>query len=567
MLPLDRMDSLPVLEAAVTTAINPADKARALIALSTELARTGQARRAVALAEEAREIAAYAGDLQLDAQTRHALARCWFYLADFMPALELMFEAAKLYEQCGDQAGTATALAGVGLCQDRLGAHDDAVASLLRALELARAQKLSTLEINIHNSLGAALIDAKRIDEAGRYLAAGIDLANDADNQNLLTKLLLNQTLLAKERGVRLEATDPEGAAAAYAQGLDQATRALALARTLNNAYDEAHCLGHTGTMLRLLNRNDEADVALRQTIAFGVSLDESNLQAEALCERGALLAAMHRLPEAIECLTEAITLARRAGAKGMLAQACAAQSLVLEQSGDLAGALKLYKEFHDVREAELAGSRRHAANAAQLWLDFQDASRRAAKYREQAEILAADHAVLTEEAKVLTEASQHDPLTGLLNRRGLDARIGTLVAASEINDVPLTIALIDVDLFKRINDNFSHTLGDTVLRRVAGFIRSHCRQNDLPVRYGGDEFLLVLADVDLERGMPVLERLKRACDTSPWHEEAAELMVTLSIGVAMRPRGGTIASTIAMADQALYLAKAAGRDRITSTQ
>ena len=559
------MVSLPVLEAAVTTALNPVARVRALTALSTELARTGHARRAYAYAQEARELAAGAGDPQLDAETRHAVARCYFYLADFMPALELLLEAAKLYDNCGDLAGGATAFAGVGLCQHRLGAHDDAVSSLMRALDSARQQKLATLEINIHNSLGSALIEAKRIDEADRFLAAGIELAQSAGNQNLLTKLLLNQTLLAKERGLQVRDTDPAAAEAEFTQGLAQATQALALARELNNVYDEAHCSGHTSTMLRLLHRHDEAEAALTQKLALGVELNEPNLQAEALRERGALLAEARRLPEAKVCLTEAVALARRVGAQGLLAEACVALSEVLEQSSDLPGALALYKEFHALRESELAGSRRHAANAAQLWLDFQDASRRASLYRAQAESLAADHAVLTKEAKALTKASQHDPLTGLLNRRGLDARIGALVAASEVKGVPMTIALIDVDLFKRINDNFSHTVGDAVLRRVAGFIRSHCRQHDLPVRYGGDEFLLVLADVDVALGTQVLQRLKNACDASPWQKEASGLRVTLSIGLAVRPRGGTIAATIATADRALYHAKAGGRDRIAA--
>ena len=165
----------------------------------------------------------------------------------------------------------------------------------------------------------------------------------------------------------------------------------------------------------------------------------------------------------------------------------------------------------------------------------------------------------------MLTEVSEQDPLTGLLNRRGLDARIDSLVAASDANDVPLTVALIDVDLFKRINDTFSHSVGDAVLRRVAAVIREHCRQDDLPVRYGGDEFLLVLAGADLAMGSRVLARMKQASDACPWGRDTPGLKVTLSIGIATRPRGGTIAATIAAADQALYEAKAAGRNRIAT--
>ena len=553
------MEALQALEKAVAAAPNAVARVRALNALSTELARTGQSRHAFTIAEEARNLAAKDGDRQLDAETRHALARCHFYLADFMRALEHLLEAAQLYEDCGDTVGAATAFAGIGTCQHRLGANDDAVASMLRALEAARALKLATLEINIYNSLGSALIAANRIDEAARFLAAGIDRAKASGDRNLLTKLFLNQSLLAKRRGDDLAAAGNEtGAQREYARGLAQVTQALELARTLGNPYDEAHCLGQTGTMLRLMHSHADADKILQETLELGQRLSEQHVQAEALMERGFSLVAQGRLADAQRCLSEAIVLARRISARGVLAEACECLSKVLEQAGDFKGALALYKEFHSLREGELAGSRKHAATAAQLWLDFQEANRRASQYRETAETLA-------RKAKVLTEASEQDPLTGLLNRRGLDAHIEALVAKSDSEQSPLTVALIDIDHFKRINDNYSHQLGDLVLRRIAAMIRDHCRQDDLPVRYGGDEFLLVLAGTDLAPGARVLRRLKQAIDACPWGREAAGLKVTMSIGIATRPRGATLAAAIAAADQALYEAKAAGRDCIAT--
>ena len=559
------MEPLQALEHAVGAAPNPAARVRALNALSTELARNGQPRRAFALAEEARELAAKSGDRNLDAETRHAMARCHFYLADFMPALEYLLEAAQLYEDCNDMAGAAAAFAGVGLCQHRLGANDDAVASMLRALESARSLKLATLEINIYNSLGSALISANRIDEAARFLAMGIELAQSTGNRSLLTKLLLNQSLLGKRQGDDLALRDEAAAQGEYAKGLAQVTRALELARELGNPYDEAHCLGQTGTMLRLMHSHADAESILVETLELGRRLNEPHVQAEALMERGSSLVVQGRPGEAQQCLSDAIVLARRIAARGVLAEACESLSKVLEQAGDFKGALALYKEFHSVREGELAGSRKHAATAAQLWLDFQDANRRASQYRERAETLAADHAALTRKAKVLTEASEQDPLTGLLNRRGLDARIDSLVTASDATNVPLTVALIDIDHFKRINDNFSHSAGDAVLRRVAEIMRDHCRQDDLPVRYGGDEFLLVLAGADLRSGTRVLVRLKEAIDASSWGRDTPGLNVTLSVGVATRPKGGTMTAAVAAADQALYDAKAAGRNRIVT--
>ena len=139
------------------------------------------------------------------------------------------------------------------------------------------------------------------------------------------------------------------------------------------------------------------------------------------------------------------------------------------------------------------------------------------------------------------------------------------LVAASDSNNVPLTVALIDIDNFKAINDSFSHMVGDMVLKRIAAIIGEHCRANDLPVRYGGDEFLLVLAGADRDGSARVLRRLKEAVDACRWSADSAgpALLVTLSIGAATRVPGSAIATTIADADQALYTAKSGGRNRI----
>ncbi len=490
----------------------------------------------------------------------NALASSHFYLGDLMRALEHFLEAEQLYQAAGDTAGAAAAYVSIGMCQHRLGANDDAVASMLHGLESARAQRLETLEVNIYNALGSALIAAQRHEEAAGYLATGIERARATGNRSQLTKLLLNQSLLAKQRGDATAAQDAAGAHAHYARALALATHALEVARELESPYDEAYCLGQTGTVLRLLGSHADATAILDAALDLGRRLKDVPLQAQALMERGATLAVQERGPEAQRCLTEAIVLARRIGAGTVLAEACEALSRLFEQAGDFPRALGLYKEFHAVREAELAGSRKHAATAAQLRMEFQDASKRASEYRARAESLAADHAALTRKAKVLTEVSERDPLTGLLNRRGLDARVAALLAASDASELPLAVALIDVDHFKRINDNFSHTVGDQVLRRIAAVIRAHCRQDDLPVRYGGDEFLIVLSAADAERGERVLARLKRAADAHPWHDEAPGLRVTLLIGVTGRLPGTTFAAAVAAADEALYAAKSAGR-------
>jgi diguanylate cyclase (GGDEF)-like protein len=246
-----------------------------------------------------------------------------------------------------------------------------------------------------------------------------------------------------------------------------------------------------------------------------------------------------------------------------MLAEAHAELAALCEAQGDVVAALDHFKRFHAIREAQFETTRTHAARAFNLWRDFQRATRQATELRERAATLAQDKQILERRADELAEVSEQDPLTGLLNRRALDTRIGAVVTASESEGLPMTVALLDVDHFKEINDRFSHGVGDAVLKRVADVVRDHCRVGDLPVRYGGDEFLVVLLGVGESDAEAVLLRLKRAVDACQWQRQTDGLAVTLSVGAATRAAGRSIADTIAAADRALYAAKAAGRNRI----
>jgi diguanylate cyclase (GGDEF)-like protein len=540
------------LEAGVAAAVDVRERVRAMNALAYELSRTGQAHRAIGVAEEAQALAQPLADPGLTASCVHTLARCRFYLSDFLHALEGLLQAAQLYHATGDLASEATVLAGVGLCQDRLGAHDEAFDSLRRALDAARGQGMATLETNIHNSLAAVSLAGGRLDEAASHAAQGIELARAQGDRNLLTKLLGNDALTAQRRGD--DATDPATARQEYEAALAGVEEALLLARELGNRYDEAHCLGISGALRRRLGRRAEAAAALAATLEIGRELGDLAIQAEACIELGELQAADDR-PAAQRHFEEAIRLAEGITARNLLAEACKAYSARLEQWGDPAASLALYKRYDAARGAELARARAQAVRA-MLMLDFERVTREAVR-------LAEDQKAMVRETRELTAASQQDPLTGLLNRRGFDAKFAALAASSEADDAPLAFALIDVDNFKRINDDFSHAVGDAVLQRIGRMIASQCRADDLPMRYGGDEFLVALAGAGVDGARVVMHRLKEAVDACVWDDLAAGLEVTVSIGVAGGPTSTSVAVTIADADRALYAAKRGGRNRI----
>jgi diguanylate cyclase (GGDEF)-like protein len=163
-------------------------------------------------------------------------------------------------------------------------------------------------------------------------------------------------------------------------------------------------------------------------------------------------------------------------------------------------------------------------------------------------------------------ELSFTDPLTGMANRRQLFLRLDQEFSRSVRFGDPLSILMIDLDLFKQINDKFGHTVGDGVLRGVAQALRRNVRKIDIVSRYGGEEFCIVLPRVGKPEALEVAEKLRRSVGAAalPSPEGVGPLRVTISLGVAtLGIDADDVAGLIEKADTALYEAKRQGRDRV----
>jgi diguanylate cyclase (GGDEF)-like protein len=170
---------------------------------------------------------------------------------------------------------------------------------------------------------------------------------------------------------------------------------------------------------------------------------------------------------------------------------------------------------------------------------------------RVQAERLRREHDFVTQQAHL-------DDLTSLLNRRGFNRHIAMLGS----RDVAVSLLVADLDHFKSVNDRYGHQIGDTVLAKVGRMLQSNVRHSDCAVRFGGDEFALVLASAGADIARRRAESLIAAVQDEPWDELAAGLAITISIGVASG-RSTELSSLIERADLALYEAKRQGRNRI----
>jgi len=168
--------------------------------------------------------------------------------------------------------------------------------------------------------------------------------------------------------------------------------------------------------------------------------------------------------------------------------------------------------------------------------------------------------AQLTAQADAMSLAAHTDPLTGLGNRRMLEGISNLLKAPSE---TPFCVALIDVDHFKRVNDNFSHMVGDQVLRQIADIVRENCRPTDVAARYGGEEFALVLSGMVRDVGARVCERLRDRIEQFDWATIRTGLAVTVSIGLTADVCPADLKEALARADSCLYAAKNGGRNQV----
>ncbi|GID92296.1 diguanylate cyclase [Amorphoplanes digitatis] len=247
-------------------------------------------------------------------------------------------------------------------------------------------------------------------------------------------------------------------------------------------------------------------------------------------------------IARAQELLDRALLLCAEHDLAGQQARAREQQALVYAAAGRYQEAFEEYRRFHAETQVLTSAEQDARSRALQAVYEAEQARRATDEFRELA---------------------HRDALTGLHNRRHVDEELPAALEAVATAG-PVSVALIDLDHFKRINDTLSHATGDVVLRRFAGLLTDAAPGDAVVARLGGEEFVVVLPGADEAAAWIAAERIRMAVAGHDWTPVTRELPVTCSIGITtVTGPGPTAGAVLAAADRNLYAAKRSGRDRV----
>ncbi len=227
-----------------------------------------------------------------------------------------------------------------------------------------------------------------------------------------------------------------------------------------------------------------------------------------------------------------------------------------LEESARLIEQAKSLAEIAPVLK-EVVGTTRNMAQESQTTRDQLGAMQERAKQTE------AELAKLHKELDRVSLQARHDALTGALNRKGLDEALNRELSTMRRNASTLSVALLDIDNFKKLNDTLGHSTGDIALAHLAKVAKECMRPQDTLARYGGEEFVILLPDTPLDKGIEAMTRLQRELTKRFFLSGSEKVLITFSAGVAQVTDDEQPADAIRRADQAMYLAKRAGKNRV----
>jgi len=509
-------------------------------------------------------------DLHNKAKTQTIIADCKFELKEYSEALKNYLECLKLFEIVDNYDKQTLVLTKIGNLYAKVGDYRTGITYHIKAISV------NPNKMNIQ--IGLAFKSLAELYQLSGKQLAGMDYLNKAiiifrkhnyeslcvDCYEKLGMIYIHQKEFQKAEkwlkqfhDYQLQHNNDEGISKSYLN--------LAKFYKLQEQYNQAISM----YVDALEKASQVQNQALMAQIKFELAQAYEGIQKES---------------QALDEYNQALLISSQLESKELTANIHNALSMLNERQNHFKEALFHFKQFFDINRRLMKDKQESESKNFLFKQEIEESKKEAEIYRlKNVELASANHELkmttlsleeanrekemlldrLREQTESLEELVIFDGLTGLANRRHFDEQYKYEFLRAKRYGRTLSVALADIDFFKKVNDNFSHQIGDDVLKSIARIFKTKSRAGDLVARYGGEEFIFLFTETPLENAFQACEKIRKTVEQYDWSQIHQDLAVTISMGVANSNNFSDHDELVTLADKKLYDAKGSGRNQV----
>lgn len=485
-------------------------------------------------------------------RVRLILSSLYLQLTTYDKALESALQAHHIYEEIGLESGAARSLNAIGMANIQLGTYANALEHLLQALNSADKLDDPRLKAQVLNNLGLLYLRMDDHEKALEYLGESHTIVSG------VKAIETDASLLENISQVHMHLGD-------YEQALSFGQQCVQQYQAEQDRYGEAKATSMTGKIYLAMGLTDNALQNYENSLQICTSLNYAPGKSQANYLIGELAFRQSNPEKAEHHLIQALSQAKSGGQEKQVYEIHRLLSQVYQALGNYQEALRHYMAFHETKDAVFNEDIATKIKSLEI-------IHRLGETQKDREIYRLENVELVQEIEERTRIQAElerlitmDPLTGLFNRRHFFELTQREMERCRRYHRPVSIIMVDIDEFKKVNDAYGHLVGDRVLVEAARRIQKALRRVDQACRYGGEEFAILLPETNQIQAGMVAERLRQTIGKQPAIASDLNITITVSVGVASYEKEGTLSvdTLLDQADQAMYLAKQSGRNRV----